>query len=338
MSKTIAIIALLGALIIPASAVAKSKDYYSSNGRCRAGYVRHYVKTAKRKHGRIVRKHRKIVYVRRLECVVKSKAKAKTQTPVVNPPAATAQPTIQYSVKVDPSFTRSTSPLSVVYSYSADATETQDGVTKDLGAAGDLPLGILQLYSSFSLVPGAGESLVCSINVGDSTTGGTCPVNYLGIGSYRVTTDYIVSSTTSTTETDTETLTPFTTTSTISSQTSGSTTSYNDAIVDQNGNAVNAIPDHWIVTDTTTGQDVGDFYNAGNDVSFQIVTDYDPTTLQPDGQAVAIFEAGASTPRASGSWINPSDSFTVQAIYDAPGNNSAYDGSTAQAVPLAFSN
>jgi len=81
---------------------------------------------------------------------------------------------------------------------------------------------------------------------------------------------------------------------------------------------------------------IGYFYDAGNDVSFQLVTDYDYITHQPDGQAIGIFETGQTTPKASGSLINPSDSFSVQAVYTAP-TNSAYEGSTSAPMALVLS-
>ncbi len=91
------IIAVLvgGGLAFAAVSQAKSKPHPV---KCRAGYVRRTVRVPKRKHGRIVRFHGKIVYVRVQQCVKKPKPKPKPpvaptpppQTPPIVPPPTTS--------------------------------------------------------------------------------------------------------------------------------------------------------------------------------------------------------------------------------------------------------
>ena len=117
------------------------------------------------------------------------------QTPVGVATTAAA-PVVSYSAYVDPTFTQNpANPLDVTYTYDAGAISTLNGVTTDLGATGQLPNGILNLYSN--------GVLECSTNVGGSATGGTCEVIYGGYGAQQVITTY-ESGSSSATETDTE--------------------------------------------------------------------------------------------------------------------------------------
>jgi hypothetical protein len=81
-----------GGLALAVSSQAKTKPKHhalkskSHTLKCRAGYVRRFVKVPKRKHGRIVRVHRKIVYVRVQRCVKVSKATPKPKPPTTTTP------------------------------------------------------------------------------------------------------------------------------------------------------------------------------------------------------------------------------------------------------------
>ena len=56
--------------------------------KCGPGYVRRSVRVPERKHGRLVRRHRKIVYTRVQRCVKVVKRKAPTTTPQPIPGAS----------------------------------------------------------------------------------------------------------------------------------------------------------------------------------------------------------------------------------------------------------
>ncbi len=85
-----------GGLAFAVSSQAKTKPKHhtqkskSHTLKCRAGYVRRTVKVAKRKHGRIVRVHHKIVYVRVQRCVKVSKPKPKPKPPTTTTPGSPA--------------------------------------------------------------------------------------------------------------------------------------------------------------------------------------------------------------------------------------------------------
>lgn len=114
---------------------------------------------------------------------------------------------MRYGAKVDPSFTQDPdNPLAVTYAYSADAISQAGALTLNMATSGDLPDGVLDLYSSTT--PGGPESLFCSINVGGSVSSGKCLVKYSQPGTYAVTTEYIPSGTAAVTETDQETIDP----------------------------------------------------------------------------------------------------------------------------------
>jgi len=159
-----------------------------------------------------------------------------------NLPATTTPTTpatsISYSAHVDPSFVQSQmNPLAVTYSYDADAISTQGTQQTDLDSVGQLPTGILNLYSN--------GSLACSMNVGGSTTGGQCGVIYATTGAQTVVTTY-ESGSTSATETDQETINPYSTTTAVSVagtpsltlNAPASTSVLTAAVTDQNGNSV----------------------------------------------------------------------------------------------------
>ena len=210
MRRSVLAVAVLATLVLSASASAKPVARYfpKSHASCHAHYVRKTIRVRERRHGHKIR-------VRRVECVrIASKPKPKPVLRPTQPPTPTAAPTptIHYTAKVDPSFTQNPSnPLSVVYSFSADATQTIGNATTDLAAADQLPAGILNLYTTDE--PGqSGESLICAIDVGGSTNGGSCPITYATTGSYQVTTQYVLSSANSVTQTETETISPYTTT------------------------------------------------------------------------------------------------------------------------------
>lgn len=130
-------------------------------------------------------------------------------------------PTYSYVAHVDPSFVQSSAnPMAVTYTYTADATESVNGQKTDLGQAGNLPGGVLQLYSD--------GLLACSINVGGATTGGQCGVNYSTYGNHVVTTYYSLTGITPVTETDQENIQPFDTSVAISTPNLGSTVDVNN--------------------------------------------------------------------------------------------------------------
>lgn len=94
---------------------------------------------------------------------------------------------------VDPTFTQDPADaLDGAWTFSADATETLTSnadtvTTTDLGAAGQLPVGVLNLF-----VDGL---LACAMNVGGSVTGGTCPAAYSAYGEHTVVTQYVTNGT-----------------------------------------------------------------------------------------------------------------------------------------------
>jgi hypothetical protein len=139
---------------------------------------------------------RKMKHDGRVNLTLRAKTAISTTTTTSTP-----APAVSYSAKVDPSFTQSaTNPLAVTYSYSADATETQDGQATDLAQTDQLPAGVLNFFN--------GGQLACSMNVGGATSSGACPVTYPSTGTYSVTTQYIPSGTAAVTETDQETISP----------------------------------------------------------------------------------------------------------------------------------
>jgi hypothetical protein len=167
-----------------ASAHAKPKTVH-----CKNGYARETRNVKERRHGKTIR----------LRVPVCVKRKASKTIPKMPPSSPAPQRTIKLHAHLDPSFTRDpTDPFKVTYAYSASATsETlSDGVALDAPVEpAPLPEGVLQLFSD--------GNLACAINVGGSTTGGECPIEYSKLGQHTVTTIY-ASGATSATETQVE--------------------------------------------------------------------------------------------------------------------------------------
>lgn len=185
--------AVLLMLALPGAASAHPKH---KPLRCKSGYQRETRKIKERRHGKMVRV--------RVEVCVKRQALSKTATPPMQAPAPTR--TVKLHAHLDPSFTRDpTDPFKVIYAYSASATsETLSGgvVLAQAAESAPLPEGVLELYSD--------GSLACAINVGGSTTGGECPVEYSKLGTHTVTTVYTsAEGKGAATETQTETVEPF---------------------------------------------------------------------------------------------------------------------------------
>lgn len=197
-------------LVVLVGATVAQASYYvpRAHQACRASYRREVVRVRERRHGRLVRRHGRVVRVRQVRCVYVP-PKAATPAPVPSPPK------VSYRAKVDPTFVQPpTDPLAVTYSYSADATQVSGAQTIDLASTGQLPAGVLNLYSAQT--PGGPEALYCSMNVGDATDGGSCPITYSQTGTYAVTTEYIPTAASAVTETDQETISPFGTVTTLS--------------------------------------------------------------------------------------------------------------------------
>jgi hypothetical protein len=185
MKRSALILAVLVSLALPATAGAK--QYVLKHPRhenCRTHYVRKVEKVKRREHGRTVK-------VRETFCVyvapkpVKTVAPATTTpTPVATTPAPTVtapSPIITLHAHLDPGYVQNPSnPLHVIYSYSASATKTTQGVTS---GEPDLPSGILELYNE--------GLLACSINVGGSTNEGSCPIEYSTYGNHSVVVEYL---------------------------------------------------------------------------------------------------------------------------------------------------
>lgn len=218
-------ILILASLLTFAFAVTASARYYvKHHARCRTHFVRRVVHVRKRHHGRLVRRHHRVVWVRQVRCVyVAPKHRAEPKPTVTQPaptlsaPVTPATPAVSYQAHVDPTLTQAPAdPLAVTYGYSASATSTSGGLTTNLATTGALPAGILNFYSQQT--PGGPESLYCSMNVGGAATSGDCPIKYATTGDYQVTTQYIPSAASAVTETDTETVSPYATTLGFSTQ------------------------------------------------------------------------------------------------------------------------
>lgn len=131
-------------------------------------------------------------HVKHFDCIGTTPAGA-------TPAAAAAAPADKLRAKLDPSFTQDPSnPLAVTYSYDAGAFDEH--------GTQPLPEGVLTLYSD--------GTLECSINVGGSVQGGTCPVTYEATGAHTIVVTYSSGATT-VTETSVEQIEPFTTSTTI---------------------------------------------------------------------------------------------------------------------------
>lgn len=193
--------------------------------KCKRGFVVKTIRTTKHAHGRVI--HTRVQHCVRKKTTVK-------QIP----------PVVRFQTKVDPTFTQNpANPMAVTYSYSADATATQGAKTLDLAQADQLPAGVLNFYSSAT--PGGPEALYCSMNVGDATSDGSCPITYKATGTYDVTTQYIPTGATAVTETDQEAIGPFTTKTVVqvtpvasNGPSNHATYTMTTSVTDQNGVAV----------------------------------------------------------------------------------------------------
>lgn len=242
MRRTLAI--ALSVLALPSSAALAHKHHrhHANRHACKHGYVKRNVKHR--------RGHRT---VRRTICVkqrVKHPVSPKPTTPAA-PPLAPA-PVVKLHAHLDPTFTRDPSnPFKVTYAYSASAT------SETLGAAltepAPLPEGVLNFYSD--------GLLACSINVGGTSTGGECPVEYKALGEHKATTIY-TSGSTSATETSVEKIEPFTTSTALTID------SYEPLEHSEGG---------------YDNQSYGGYYRIGTlTLSASIADEYGPTTLLAD--------------------------------------------------------
>ena len=167
--------------------------------RCHRGHVAKRVRVRRRSH-----KHPgQFVWVRKWRCV---KAKHHAAPVVTTPTPAPASPSVvaptnpsspAVRANLDPSYTQDASDwLRVTWDYSAGVTD------------GTLPPGTLSL--AVSEPNAAGASGGCIINVGGTTTGGTCTVELPQYGDWNVTVTYNGASATvaPSTQTDTEKIEP----------------------------------------------------------------------------------------------------------------------------------
>jgi hypothetical protein len=195
-------------VISSASGAAKKPTTYvpKPGARCDSGYDRGTKRiTVKVKERKRVKGRWRIVAVTKTEaeavCTLVKKTKTVASTTTTSTTTTTTiapQVHVTYGASVDPSFSQDVSnPLDVTYSYSADATSTVNGQSVDLGAEGQLPQGVLDFYS--------GGLLACSMNVGGSTLGGGCEIDYGTTGTYKVTVQYL-SGTSSATQSDSESI------------------------------------------------------------------------------------------------------------------------------------
>lgn len=239
MKKALAVLVLavssLSFMVSAGSATTSHANYALGKAKkCRVDFVK---KTEKHTVIEKVKGKKKRVVERYVACVYSPPAPTATHFPVITPttiatavtntvtPAPTTTqppvPSYNYEAHVDPSFTQSpANPMAVTYTYTADATQTVNGKQTDLGQTGNLPGGVLQLFSD--------GLLACSINVGGATTGGQCGVNYSAYGNHSVVTTYSLSGIAPVTETDTENIEPFATSMSVSTPLIGSTTVSND--------------------------------------------------------------------------------------------------------------
>jgi hypothetical protein len=253
--RVVCALVLLGLLLaVPAGAQASGHHVKKP---CRSGYVRRRVRVRRHRHGRV-----RWVHVSR--CVK-----------------------VSYRARIDPSFTQSaTDPMAVTYAYAADATETVGGKITDLAQIGQLPAGVLNLFSATS--PGGPASLFCSINVGGAALGGSCPITYAGPGTYAVTTQYIPNAASAVTGTDQETVSQFTTTTTLS--------------VVQTGCGSGSPPGYTVsgpYCEYTVSNSVSD--QNGNVVAGQVGLDAAPQGGSPEGSMVPA--NGSCTVYVTRSWV-----------------------------------
>jgi hypothetical protein len=229
-------------------------------------------------------------------------------------------------------FTQSpTNAFDITYAYSVSSS------------SGSLPNGVLDLYSSEIGAP-SGSTLECSLSVGGSVLGGTCPVMYTSTalpGSATVIVEY-QSGTSAASKTFTEMINPFATTTTQAITASGSTTTDAVSVIDQNGNTV---PQWWdrsivVITDTTNG---AIYWNLPQNLSQPDLTcafTLSGSSLSISGCQGGVYEPITNTYIPSQTdTINPADHFTIQAGYGAlSGDEPApgYASSTSPLVPIVF--
>ncbi len=157
------------------------------------------------------------------------------------PPGAT----IAYSATVDPRFAQDpANPLKVTYTYSAQASTTVNGV--DLALA-SLPAGTLSLSAN-----GAQE---CTMQVGGTVSGGTCPVTFAAFGSEAIVATYATGGASYGSTTATDNVGPYGTTTMGSIHGGGSLGGlvFDTAVVDSNGNAVTVGAVNMVIADVTQG-------------------------------------------------------------------------------------
>jgi hypothetical protein len=172
MKKTI-LLTIVASLALAATAAAKTPRYYvpRAHHACKVHYRRETVKIRERKHGKLVRRHHKIVKVRQTRCVYV--APRKTTKPTTAP--TLAAPSV-VRAGIDPSYTQDASDnLKVTWDYSASAT-------------GSLPDGTLSLIVQEPNKTGSSGG--CTMNVGGTVTGGTCTQELPHYGAWNVTVAY----------------------------------------------------------------------------------------------------------------------------------------------------
>jgi hypothetical protein len=198
MRRNVAAIAIIVAALTVA-ATAQAKYYVPKKGHvCKTHYKSETIKIRERKHGKLVRRHHKVVMIKQVRCVYVAPKKtikppAQTVAPV-NTPAPPAAPNVRAGI--DPSFTQDSSDnLKVTWTYGASAPVP-------------LPNGTLSL--AVTEPSKAGSSGGCSINVGGDTAGGNCTQELPHYGSWNVTVSYVSSDPTvaPATSTDTEDIEP----------------------------------------------------------------------------------------------------------------------------------
>ena len=204
--RTRTALAVLASLLwFAASAQAHARHRTHHPLRCRSGFTRETVRVPERRHGRIVRRHHRIVFVRVERCERRRTVKPATPDPVTLPAPPTSTPAPAPAsvlpvvrASIDPSYTQDpTDNLKVTWTYSASA-----------GTSAALPTGTLSLNVT---EPGhVGSSGGCTMNVTAAVTGGTCTQELPNYGAWNVTVSYTGASTTvaPASSTDTETIEP----------------------------------------------------------------------------------------------------------------------------------
>lgn len=204
MKTRLTLILSFALLALPAAASAHQRYYVPKHHQaCKASFKREVVKIRERRHGKLVRRHHKVVIVRQVRCVYVAPKKTTKPTTTL-PPVSTGAPTQGFPTVragIDPSFTQDANDnLRVTWDYSTSSS------------SGSLPDGTLSLAVS---EPGkTGNSGGCSMNVGLQVTGGQCTVELSRYGNWSVTVSYAGSDAqvAPATSTDTEDIEPLPTT------------------------------------------------------------------------------------------------------------------------------